>query len=74
MAVQTIAFRNRPQAAAKNKIHSAAVVAGVGRVEIRRDVRIAIELPQRQPGKPDASKSEPGFFTKRAGRTDLPSF
>jgi hypothetical protein len=50
------------------------MVAGVGRVEIRRDVRLAIELPQRQPDQPDASKSKPGFFTKRASRAGLPPF
>lgn len=71
--VPATAFGNRTRAGQKNTIHSAAMAAGVGRVEIRRDVRIAIELPQRQSGRPDASKSATGFFTERGGWTDLPA-
>jgi len=37
-------------------------VFDVALFEIRRNMRIVIDLPQRQPDKPDASKSQPGYL------------
>ena len=53
---------NRSRAGKKAEVHSAAVAAGLGRIEIGGAVRVEIKFPQRQPGEPDVSKSEPGFF------------